>query len=122
MFEVKDNDPFLRRFGKYINLETAQVYNKNKRKNSKVTIDEYVTGEYEESDPEHPNVLVKRKSKRPMAVLMEGTSLDNMERTAMKNLDDMLKNEGYNVTAEEIFGDESDYCQRMLEKYQEYVI
>ena len=92
MFEVKDNDPFLRRFGKYINLETAQVYNKNKRKNSKVTIDEYVTGEYEESDPEHPNVLVKRKSKRPMAVLMEGTSLDNMERTAMKNLDDMLKN------------------------------
>ena len=91
MFEVKDNDPFLRRFGKYINLETAQVYNKNKRKNSKVTIDEYVTGEYEEPDLEHSGVLIKRKSKRPMAVLMEGTSLDNMERTAMKNLDDMLK-------------------------------
>lgn len=90
MFEVKDNDPFLRRFGKYINLETAQVYNKSKRKNHTLTLDEYVTGEYEEEDPSNPGVMVKRQAKRPMAVLMEGTSLDNIERTAMKNLDDML--------------------------------
>lgn len=89
MFEVKDNDPFLRRFGKYINLETAQVYNKNKRKNTTLTLNEYVTGEYEEIDPE-TNLVVKRNPKRPMNVLMEGTSLDNIERTAMKNLDDML--------------------------------
>ncbi len=89
MFEVKDNDPFLRRFGKYINLETAQVYNKNKRKNTTLTLKEYVTGEYEEIDPE-TNAVVTRNSKRPMSVLMEGTSLDNIERTAMKNLDDML--------------------------------
>ena len=89
MFEVKDNDPFLRRFGKYINLETAQVYNKNRRKNTTLTLNEYVTGEYEEIDPE-TNLVVKRNPKRPMNVLMEGTSLDNIERTAMKNLDDML--------------------------------
>ena len=89
MFEVKDSDPFLRRFGKYINLETAQVYNKSKRKNAILTLNEYVTGEYDELDPE-TNTVVKKVSKRPMSVLMEGTSLDNIERTAMKNLDDML--------------------------------
>ena len=42
MFEVKDNDPFLRRFGKYINLETARAYNANDRKVMNVTYDEYV--------------------------------------------------------------------------------
>lgn len=92
MFEVKDNDPFLRRFGKYINLETAKVFNENERKNMRVSLNEYVTGEYEEDDPQKPGQKVKRYSKRPMAVLMEGTSLDNMERTAMRNLDDMLMN------------------------------
>ena len=91
MFEVKDNDPFLRRFGKYINLETAKVYNENERKRMQVSLDEYVTGKYEEDDPQHPGVKIERSSKRPMEVLMEGTSLDGMERTAMQNLDDMLK-------------------------------
>lgn len=92
MFEVKDNDPFLRRFGKYINLETASVYNENKRKRMHVSLDEYVTGEYEEDDPSNPGTKIIRKSKRPMEVLMEGTPLDGMERTAMRNLDDMLIN------------------------------
>lgn len=92
MFDVKDNDPFLRRFGKYINLETAQVYNKNKRQNAAVTLDEYVTGEYEDWDPNDKTIKRVGKSKRAMATLMEGTSLDGMERTAMSNLDDILKN------------------------------
>lgn len=90
MFEVKDNDPFLRRFGKYINLETAKVYNENERKKMQVTLEEYVTGKYEEDDPKHPGNKIERTSKRPMEVLMEGTPLDSMERTAMQNLDDML--------------------------------
>ena len=82
MFEVKDADPFLRRFGKYINLETAQVFNKNKRKNKIITLDEFVTGRYEEDDPDNPGQKIVRYSKRPMSALMEGTSLDGVERTA----------------------------------------
>ena len=93
MFEVKDNDPFLRRFGKYINLETANVYNKNKRKVMNVTLDEYVKGYHEgEVDlvtKDNPRGIMK--AKKDMEQLLEGTSLDGMERTAMKNLDDMLK-------------------------------
>ena len=107
MFEVKDNDPFLRRFGKYINLETAKIYNENTeqpgkmRKNKRLSLNEYVTGEYEdwiEDDWETDETGVPKrtrrtgKSKRPIKVLIEGTSLDNVERTAYKNLDDMLKN------------------------------
>ena len=97
MFEVKDNDPFLRRFGKYINLETAQVYNNaNKRQNKHLTLNEYITGEYDDwepnSEPDASKVMRKGKSKRPMSVLMEGTSLDGVERTAFLNLDEMLVN------------------------------
>lgn len=92
MFEVKDNDPFLRRFGKYINLETAQVYNKNKRQNERLSLNEYITGEYDDWEPGQPNVRREGRAKRAAAVLLEGTSLDNVERTAYANLDDMLKN------------------------------
>lgn len=89
MFDVGDNDPFLRRFGKYINLETANTYNKNRRKNAVVTMDEYVTGEHVDVDENgEPYVMY---AKRPMKVLLEGTSLDKIERTAMKDLDDILK-------------------------------
>ncbi len=105
MFEVKDNDPFLRRFGKYINLETANVYNSNKRKIMNVTLDEYVKGYHEgEVDlitDDNPTGIMK--AKKNMQQLLEGTSLDGMERTAMKNLDDMLKkaytdDNGLNIT------------------------
>lgn len=90
MFEVKDSDPFLRRFGKYLNLETAQVYNHNKRKNATVSLAEYITGEHEEVNPETGQTEMV-PSKRAIVKLMEGTSLDGIERTAMSNLDDMLK-------------------------------
>ena len=84
MFEVKDSDPWLRRFGKYINLETANVFNENKRQEMKVTYDEYIKGYHEE-----PNGKLMY-AKRPMAVLMEGTSLDGIERTALSNFDESL--------------------------------
>lgn len=85
MFEVKDNDPFLRRFGKYINLETARIYNANDRKESKITYDEYVKGYHVEPDGK---IMY---AKRPMSVLVEGTSLDSIERTALSNLDESLQ-------------------------------
>ena len=85
MFEVKDSDPWLRRFGKYINLETANVFNENKRQEMKVTYDEYIKGYHKE-----PNGKLMY-AKRPMSVLMEGTSLDGVERTAYSNFDDSLK-------------------------------
>ena len=100
MFEVKGGDPFLRRYGKYINLETAKVYNKSERLNTRLSLDEFVTGEYDEyedyPDPNNPSVmkrrLVKKPVKKPMTDLIEGTSLDQVERTAFSNLDEMLVN------------------------------
>ncbi|MBQ3445240.1 MFS transporter [Candidatus Saccharibacteria bacterium] len=89
MFEVKDNDPWLRRFGKYINLETAHVYNKNDRQKMTVDYDEYVKGYYYE--PGDPHDKEHRKyAKKGMKVLMEGTSLDGIERTAMDNFFDSV--------------------------------
>ena len=85
MFEVKDNDPPLRRFGKYINLETARAYNENDRKAMGVTYDEYVKGYHEEPDG------TRMYARKDMKKLLEGTSLDNVERTAFANLDDSLK-------------------------------
>lgn len=90
MFEVKDNDPFLRRFGKYINLETARAYNKNERKNLDFDYDEYIKGYHMELNPA-TGQLEKMYAKKDMVKLNEGTSLDNVERTAFSNLDDSLK-------------------------------
>ncbi len=90
MFEVNNSDPFLKRFGKYVNLETAQVFNKNKRQNRVVTLDEFVTGQYEEIDQETGQTVIKY-SKRPMAILMEGTSLDGIERTALDDGDAIMR-------------------------------
>ncbi len=81
MFEVKDADPWMRRFGKYINLETARVYNKNERQEMKVTYDEYVKGYHIEPDGS------TMYAKKGMRELMEGTSLDGIERTALDNFD-----------------------------------
>ena len=93
MFEVKDNDPFLRRFGKYINLETANVYNANKRKVMNVTYDEYVRG-YHDGETDlisESNPTGRMYAKKDMRKLVGGTSLDNIERTALSNLDESLK-------------------------------
>lgn len=91
MFDVKDNDPFLRRFGKYINLETARAYNTNDRKVLDVTYDEYVKG-YHDGEPDTEKYPGGRMyAKKGMRQLTEGTSLDNIERTALSNLDESLK-------------------------------
>ena len=91
MFEVKDNDPWLRRFGKYINLETANVFNENNRQVMDVTYDEYIKG-YHDGEPNNAKTPNGRMyAKKGMKTLVEGTSLDNIERTALSNLDDSLK-------------------------------
>ena len=90
MFDVKDSDPWLRRFGKYINLETANVFNKADRKNLKLTYEEYIKGYHYELD-EATGELKKMWAKKGMKELMEGTSLDNIERTALSNFDESLK-------------------------------
>ncbi|MDO4526695.1 MAG: hypothetical protein Q4B87_01235 [Candidatus Saccharibacteria bacterium] len=90
MFDVKDSDPWLRRFGKYINLETARAYNNNERKDVDLSYEEYVRGYHDEVD--QATGEVKRMfAKKGMTELMEGTSLDNIERTALANFDDSLK-------------------------------
>ena len=85
MFEVKGGDPALRRFGKYINLETARTYNSNDRKEEYVTYDEYLKGYH--TEPDGSRMYAKKDSVR----LLEGTPLDDIERTALSNLDDKLK-------------------------------
>lgn len=95
MFEVKDNDPLLRRFGKYLNLETAKTFNDNgnpekRRYNREVSFNEYLTGEYEDFD-ENGNAR-EGKSKRPADVLLKGTSFKGIERTALKNMTDSIRN------------------------------
>ena len=101
MFDVKDNDPFLRRYGKYINLETAAVYNEGgKRTNHNLSFNEYIRGEYPEIDPEtgkakrdaDGNIIYSKvKPKRDLVKLMEGTSFDGVERTAYENMDKSMR-------------------------------
>lgn len=93
MFEVKDSDPYLRRFGKYINLETARAYNKNERKVMDVTYDEYIKG-YHDGEPDlisKDNPTGRMYAKKDMVRLMEGTSLDGIERTALDNYNKSLR-------------------------------
>lgn len=95
MFSVKDSDVLLRRYGKYINLETARVFNegqsKGKRKNDTLTFKEYITGEYDEYDDHGVLIHNAGKSKLSVAPLLMGTSLDGAERTTFENLDANLR-------------------------------
>ena len=85
MFDVKDNDPYLRRFGKYINLETAKRFDHNERQKETVDYAEYVRGYHVE-----PNGDIMF-AKKDIVKLMEGTSLDGVERTAFDNYDNSLR-------------------------------
>ena len=91
MFEVKDNDPYLRRFGKYINLETARVYNKNERQVMEVTYDEYIKGYHDGEPVTENNPTGRMYAKKSMVNLMEGTAFDGIERTALDNYDSSLR-------------------------------
>ena len=90
MFEVNGADPFMRRFGTYINLETAMAYTAGRRRNLRVTMDEMVRGQYTQLNPETGEVEIMTP-KKSLAMLMEGTELDGMGRKAMDDLEIMLK-------------------------------
>ncbi|MDO4528215.1 MAG: hypothetical protein Q4C03_05475, partial [bacterium] len=101
MFETKDSDFTLRRFGKYINLETARVFNEGQginpdtglpknRVNRAVSLDEYATGQYIDYYDADGNAVMG-KSKLAMADLLKGTPVNNIERTAFKTFDEVLK-------------------------------
>lgn len=106
-FEVKDEDPFLRRFGKYINLETAQVFNpggKRDKKYSKVTYDEFLKGYYGIDGAGE-----KIRPKRDIVNLMEGTAFDKIGREAFDNLDEALL---------EAYGDDHEGRMKRREQIQ----
>ncbi|MBR2994443.1 hypothetical protein IKF32_00795 [Candidatus Saccharibacteria bacterium] len=94
MFDVKDNDPVLRRFGKYINMQTAALYNENdpekRRKRRDVSWWEYVNSECVEYDDDgnvahDENGEVITRKTRGMRELLPGTSYARVERTAYKS-------------------------------------
>ena len=106
MFDVKNNDPFLRRFGKYINLETARMYNEadpeKRRKRKYVTLDEYVNGKFTEEGEDiyyrDENGDIRRdKPKRGAAVLMKGTSFRDMERTAIAEMEQTIRDSSFDI-------------------------
>lgn len=90
MTEVKDNDPFLRRFGKYINLETARYYNNDAvesgkaRKRRNIDMKEYVEDGYEYVD--ETGATRWDAPKRGMSKLLMGTSFKGVEREAYLNI------------------------------------
>ncbi len=85
MFEVKGADPWLRRFGKYINLETAALFSgRRESEYSRVTYDEYLKGYYGTDENG------KKTPKKNIDILMKGTSLDDVERTAYDNYNESL--------------------------------
>ncbi|MBR5389252.1 hypothetical protein IK146_01690 [Candidatus Saccharibacteria bacterium] len=96
MFTTKDSDPFLRRFGKYINLETARVFNEGqsrpKRQNTTLSLNEYITGRYDEYDEHGRLVEGAGRSKLSLAQLVEGTPLDKIERTYFDNMAARIRN------------------------------
>ena len=119
MFEVKDSDPFLRRFGKYINLETANVYNKNNRKDLDLTYTEYINGYHDEMDPATGEVT-RMYAKKGMKELMEGTSFDNVERTTFASFDESLR-EAYSYYTKDEEGNDVRHVeiQKYLDKREE---
>ncbi len=102
MFEVKGSDPTLRRFGKYINLETARAFNENERQVANVTYDEYIKGYHDGEPITKENPTGRMYAKKSILKLLEGTSLDDIERPALQSLDDSLKRAyGYDGTNKE---------------------
>ena len=111
MFDVKGNDPAMRRFGKYINLETAKMFNKadssERRTRKDISLYEFINGEYIDRDAEG-NVIYDdngqpaiRKTKKNAKVLLKGTSFKEMERTAIKTLEDMIREASVDLNIDE---------------------
>lgn len=99
MFEVKDADPSTRRFGKYLNMQTAALYNRDgERKRRDVSWHEYVNSEYVEHDDDgnvarNDDGTLKIVKTRGMKELLQGTPYSGVERTAYKSQTDRIRAE-----------------------------
>ncbi len=94
MTEVKDSQPLLRRFGKYMNLETARYFNTDvdpskRRQRQDVDMDEYINGGYEYTDANG----TKRydQAKRGAVQLLMGTSFKGVERLTFDDITNAVK-------------------------------
>ena len=85
-FDMGNSDPFMKKFGKHINVQTAKVYDNGERKNKMTSLDEYVKGYYYEEGSDEPVYI-----KTGIENLIKGVSLDAMERTALPNLEAFVK-------------------------------
>ena len=103
MFEVKGNSPVIRRFGKYINLETAKMFNNlkegeeeieiradgtrkyNRRPKESIDFNEYILGGYqlENGDMVYP--------KRGASTLLNGTDFKTVERLAFDDINKAIE-------------------------------
>ncbi|MBO7560650.1 hypothetical protein J6T21_01245 [Candidatus Saccharibacteria bacterium] len=96
--EVKGADPTLRRFGKYLNLETARYFNTDKNAEGKnrlrqsVDFDEYVNNGYDMKDSfgnlmhDDNGNIIHDTPKSDYTRLMMGTSFKDIEREAFDNI------------------------------------
>ena len=120
MFEVKDNDPLLRRWGKYINMQTAALYDDRglnemgkRRVRKDVSWYEYINSEYVEQEEvenadgtityrpkidENGNVV--KKKTRGMRELMQGTSYTGVERTAFQQQLEGVRAASYEIDSD----------------------
>lgn len=109
MFDVKGSDPTIRRFGKYLNMETARMYDENvkvKRNRKDVSFYEYMNGEYAELDrngkvivtSDGTPLMVKTKTSSP--VLLKGTSVRDIERTGYQTLNELIRENAMDITVD----------------------
>lgn len=129
MFDVGSNDPAMRRFGKYINLETAKMFNAddpaNRRTRRDISLYEFINGEYIDRDEEGHVIYnddgqpVIRKTKKPAQVLLKGTSYKDMERTAIATMENMIRAGSVDLTLDENGNEVATFNYEKFKKNEE---
>ncbi|MBR2754078.1 hypothetical protein IKD82_02890 [Candidatus Saccharibacteria bacterium] len=131
MFDVKGNDPAMRRFGKYINLETAKMFNEadpsERRTRRDISLYEYINGEYINRD-EQGNVIYDangqpeiKKTKKNIEVLLKGTSFKDMERTGIATMEEMIRAASVDLNLDEDGNEIGTFNYEKFKKNEEAV-
>ena len=95
LMQMKDDDPTLGRFGKFINMETW-AYTTGGRQTQEVTMEQFFTGKIEEKFVSNIGNQQQRDNERTysskinMATGLEGTSFSKVDRTAFDNIQNMI--------------------------------
>ena len=129
MFDVKGNDPSLRRFGKHINMETARMFDEKdpaeRRTRKDISFYEYINGECVDYDE---NGRVKRNSdgsvkmyhtKMKSSSLLTGTSFRDMERTSFQTFDELIRENSMDVTVDAYGNEIKTFNYAKFKKNQE---